>query len=308
MYNICLMGLGNIAPRIAKGIKYSKADLYAVASRDKTKAKSFAQEYGAKHYYSYEEMLLDDKIDIVYIATPNYLHHKHVLSCLNAGKNVICEKPIFTDLKELTECFSLAKRKGLLLMEAHKGLFTPLTKKIKKMIDEGEIGEIKMIEAQYATNLKGQYDKLSFWSKERPGAGCLFDLGVYPIAYMNYIASSKIKNYQLDLKKEAGFVTFAQGMIEYDNKIRGHFLTSWESDCENCAHIYGTRGSLHIPKFWKNTKAKLLLDDQEKMIEVEMNSDFTGEIDHFCACLARGLNESQVMSYEASKAILQLLR
>ena len=302
------MGLGKIAPRIIKGIKYSKANLYAVASRDKAKAKDFANEYGVAHFYNYEEMLKDENIDIIYIATPNYLHKQHVLKCLNAHKHVICEKPIFTNIDELDECFQLAKDMKLLLMEAHKGLFTPLTNKIKKIINDGKIGEVKMIETQYASDLKGKYDKLNAWSKNKPGSGCLFDLGVYPIAYMNYLADSKIGTYQIDLKDDRGFVSFAQGMIQYENGIRGHFLTSWESDAENSAHIYGTKGSIHVHNFWKNTKAMIIADNKQKTIEVEMTSDFSGEIDHFVDCLEKGLKESPIMSMRASGEILKLLR
>ena len=308
MYNICLMGLGKIAPRIINGIRHSKGHLYALASRDINKSRRLCQEYGVENALTYEMMLEDQNIDIVYIATPNYLHYEHALKCLNAHKNVIVEKPIFTNEKELELCFKLANDNNLLLMEAHKGLFTPLIKKIKGLIDEGVIGDLKMIEAQDASNLKGRYDLLSAWSKDKAGAGCLFDIGVYPIALENFLSSSKIKDYQLDLKNEQSFVTFAQGQIIYENGIRAHFLTSWESDGENCAHIYGTKGSIHIHNFWKNTKAKLLKDGCEETIEVSMASDFSGEIDHFIDCLDQGLRQSPIMSKEASLEILKLLR
>ncbi|MBR5317898.1 MAG: Gfo/Idh/MocA family oxidoreductase, partial [Lachnospiraceae bacterium] len=96
MKNVGIIGLGNIANRVAKGVLCSKnACLYAVASRSVDNAKSFANKYGALNYYgSYEEMLNDPKVDLVYICTPNTLHYEQIKLCFAYGKHVICEKPM----------------------------------------------------------------------------------------------------------------------------------------------------------------------------------------------------------------------
>ena len=141
MKNVGILGLGNIANRVAKGVLCSeKASLYAVASRKIENAKSFADKYGAKTYYgSYEEMLKDSEVDLVYICTPNAFHYEQIKLCLSYGKHVICEKPMVKNEMQVRELFAFARDKGCFLMEAEKTMFTPLNRKIKKMITEGTI-------------------------------------------------------------------------------------------------------------------------------------------------------------------------
>ena len=154
MKNVAILGLGNIANRVAKGVLCSeKACLYAVASRKLENAKRFADKYGALNYYgSYEEMLKDSKVDLVYICTPNTLHFEQIKLCLSHGKHVICEKPMVKNEEQVRMLFALAREQGCFLMEAEKTMFTPLNKKIKEMIADGEIGKLHTIRAQYCSD------------------------------------------------------------------------------------------------------------------------------------------------------------
>ena len=171
MLSIGILGLGKIADRVAKGIEYAKnGELVAVSSRNIDKAKAFAYKYHADIFYdNYIDMLQDDRIDIIYICTPNTLHKEHIMLALKYHKHVICEKPMVLNLEDLDECFAYARKQNCFLMEAHKTVFTPLNIYLLEKINEGIIGEIKYIEAQYASNVLSSQKKISSWHYDKEG-------------------------------------------------------------------------------------------------------------------------------------------
>lgn len=293
MVQIGVYGLGKISHRVIQGILFSSnANLYAVCSSSLEKANVFKKTYAAKKAYDdYEKMVQDPDLDMVYICTPNYLHAKHIQMALCYKKHVVCEKPMCISFQELEECFDLAKKQNCFLMEAHKTVFTPLNQKVFEIITRGKIGQVKSIDAQYATKLEKE---ISDWHFTKDGAGCMFDIGVYPICYANRMANSLISRV-VRLKDEA--------LIEYENGCVAHVATSWDVDMENTAHIYGTKGSIVCKNFWKNTEAFI----KGKKLEVQQKSDFTGEIEHACTCIEMGMVESPIMSKKASLEILRVV-
>lgn len=310
MLSFGILGLGKIADRVAKGIEYAKnGELVAVSSRNIDKAKAFAYKYHADIFYdNYIDMLQDDRVDIIYICTPNILHKEHIMLALKYHKHVICEKPMVLNLEDLDECFAYARKQNCFLMEAHKTVFTPLNIYLLEKINEGIIGEIKYIEAQYASNVLSSQKKISSWHYDKEGGGCLYDIGVYPIAYANYFASSKIKEYELiQHKVDDTFCDQAHAMITYENGIMAHIATSWQCDMVNTAYIYGELGYIECHNFWKNTQAILVKDEKRILIEKEMKSDFTGEIEHAINCIEKGWIESNIMGYEQSANILRII-
>lgn len=310
MLSFGILGLGKIADRVAKGIEYAKnGELVAVSSRNIDKAKAFAYKYHADIFYdNYIDMLQDDRVDIIYICTPNILHKEHIMLALKYHKHVICEKPMVLNLEDLDECFAYARKQNCFLMEAHKTVFTPLNIYLLEKINEGIIGEIKYIEAQYASNVLSSQKKISSWHYDKEGGGCLYDIGVYPIAYANFFASSKIKEYKLIQHKiDDIFCDQAHAMITYENGIMAHIATSWQCDMVNTAYIYGELGYIECHNFWKNTQAILVKDEKRILIEKEMKSDFTGEIEHAINCIEKGWIESNIMGYEQSANILRII-
>ena len=293
MIRIGIYGLGKISRRVIQGVLSSNnACLYAVCSSSIEKANIFKKEYQAeKAYDNYERMLEDRNLDLVYICTPNYLHTKHIQIALSYRKHVVCEKPMCVSTKELNDCFDYAKRQNCFLMEAHKTVFTPLNQKLFEMISNEELGEIKSIDAQYATRLTEQ---ISDWHFNQAGDGCMFDIGVYPICYANRMANSSI--FRVSRFQD-------EALIEYENGCVAHIATSWNVDMENTAHIYGTKGSISCKNFWKNTEAAV----NGSKITVVQESDFTGEIEHACTCIENGMIESPAMSRKASLEILKVI-
>ena len=236
MKNVAILGLGNIANRVAKGVICSpKACLYAVASRNVENAKKFAEKYAASVYYgSYEEMLKDPKVDLVYICTPNTFHYDQIKLCLSYGKHVICEKPMVKNEEQVRELFAMAREQGCFLMEAEKTMFTPLNKKIKEMINQGEIGKLHTISAQYCSEgLEGL--SLDHWVLGEDFGGCTYDIGVYPICAAHFYADSSMKEFQAEAVKSSDFkCDFGMDTdIFYENGIYANVRSNWFYQAEN---------------------------------------------------------------------------
>ncbi len=310
MLNIGLIGIGQIAKRAANGINLAaNAQLYAVASRSMAKAQAFAQEHHAiKAYDDYEKLCQDPLVAMVYICTPNVYHKEHIMMALDHHKHVICEKPMLMNIEDLEACFEHAKKQGCFLMEAHKTVFTPLNHHLFNLISEGIIGKVHFIEGQYASEVLPSKKSIADWHFQSEGGGCLYDIGVYPLAFANYFANSKIIEHQTMIHKVDGiFCDQAQAMIRYENGIMAHIATSWQCDMVNMGYIYGELGYIEYKNFWKNTQAYLVKNGQRTLIEVKMKSDFTGEIEHAVECVEKGWLQSNVMGFVQSAAILDII-
>lgn len=307
---IGIIGLGAISHRVAKGIQYAKnAQLYAVASRDKAKAEAFKETYQAKvSYDSYEALYKDENIDMVYICTPNHLHYEHIMKALSYGIHVLCEKPLVSNMEQLKACFAYAKEKECFLMEAEKTLFTPLNQEIRKLIEAGEIGKLQYIEGSYSYAINKQEMGAHHWAFSKEAGGSMYDVGVYPICYANYFANSSL----MDIKaiKEStkeGYDMFAQALLTYENGVRATVRSGWNIWMENKGFLYGDKGVIITENFWKNTRAILRKGEKDIEIVVHMESDFTGEIEHACTCIAEGKLQSPIMSMQASMEIMKVL-
>lgn len=314
MINIAVIGLGNISKRVIEGIKFVKdANLYCVASRNKEKALEFKKKYDAEIAYdNYEDVYKDKNVDLVYICTANHLHYYQIMSCLENGKHVICEKPMVSSIKEINELFDYAKEKNLFLMEAEKTVFTNMHKELKKVIEEKIIGEVISITAEYSYNI----DYLNFpkdhWAFDEIYGGCLKDVGVYPICFANSIADSKIKKIRgikytnPEYKCDFG----GKCIIEYENGIKATIETCWFYDSfdRGYAVIYGSKGKILVPIFWKGNKFKIMLDNQDvKEVEVKQNSDFEGEIQEAVNCIKNNKIESSEMNREKTIEIMRVI-
>ena len=178
---IAILGAGIIARAMATTINgMEEATNYAVASRSLDKAEGFAKEFGIeKAYGSYEEMLQDPQVELVYVATPHSHHCEHVKLCLNHGKHVLCEKSFAANKGEAEEMLNLAKKKKLLLTEAIWTRYMPSRKIIDDVISSGIIGEVSMLTA----NLGYVINNIKRLQEPSLAGGALLDVGVYPINF-----------------------------------------------------------------------------------------------------------------------------
>lgn len=187
-----IMGLGNIAHEFAQGMKVLHP-IYGACARDYEKTKAFCETYQVEHsYHSYEEMLEDENIDIVYIATVNSQHYQNIMDCLKHGKHVLCEKAIWGNYEELKKAYAYAMEHQLLLCEAMTIYHMPIFTKIKEMIAQGILGKIKLVEADLGS-LKEDDPQNRFFSKEL-GGGAMLDIGTYTLSFLRFFLEGNIQD------------------------------------------------------------------------------------------------------------------
>jgi Predicted dehydrogenases and related proteins len=181
-YNWGILGLGNIAHEFCDNmLKIGRP--YAVASRDLSRAQQFQKKYSAeKSYGSYEELLSDPVVDIVYVATVNSEHYSNIKASLLAGKHVICEKAIIGSIDKLTELAGIAQESNLLLAEAMTIFHMPITNHIQKTIKDGMIGKLKYVSADLGS-LKEDDPDSRFFNKDL-GGGSMLDIGTYGLSWI----------------------------------------------------------------------------------------------------------------------------
>ncbi|NYC49592.1 putative dehydrogenase [Clostridium beijerinckii] len=210
--NWAVLGPGTIAADFAKAINEVNGKIYAVGSRNIEKARDFANKYNIeKAYGDYDEMLKDDNIDVVYIATPHCNHYEYIIKSLNNNKNVFCEKAITVNGKQLKEIVELANEKKLIVAEAMTIYHMPLYKKLRKIVDDGKLGKIKMIQVNFGS-LK-EYDVTNrFFSPDLAG-GALLDIGTYALSFTRYFLSSQPEEILTTVKKFETGVDEQSGII-----------------------------------------------------------------------------------------------
>ena len=185
-----IVGLGGIAHDFAENFDQTTSKLTACASRTLEKAEKFAQQYDLpKAYGSYEELLADEDISIIYIAVPNRQHHQHIMAALAAGKHVLCEKAITMNVTELQEAVELAEQKHLILAEAMTIFNMPLYHELHALMDSGRLGKLKMIQAPFGS-FKDPDPTNRFFNPELAG-GALLDIGTYAVSFARWFLTEQ---------------------------------------------------------------------------------------------------------------------
>jgi len=177
-----ILGCGVIANEMAQAFEKMGRKVYGVSSRTKAKTETFAGKYGVENIYgSYEEMLEDEAIDVIYIATPHSQHYENMKKAIAAGKHILCEKAITVNDHQLEEIVSLAEKKKLTVREAMTISHMPLFRELKNRIKEGAIGTVKMVQVNFGSN-KGYDSTNRFFALEAAG-GALLDIGGYATTF-----------------------------------------------------------------------------------------------------------------------------
>lgn len=185
-----IIGTGWIAHEMGEALNKVNGEIYAVCSTSLEKAQKYAKEFDVINAYrDVDELLADEKVDIVYIATPHNSHYELILQALKVGKHVFCEKSITVNSRQLEECVAIAEEKNLVICDGVTLLHMPLYKKLRQMVSDGAIGDVKMVQVNFGSCK--EYDVTNrFFSKELAG-GALLDIGVYATSFARYFMKSK---------------------------------------------------------------------------------------------------------------------
>lgn len=302
-----IIGTGDIANQFANDFKHvKKGKLVGVASRTKIKAEQFAEKYGIENSYgSYEAMVKEPSIDIIYIATPHTFHKEHTLLALNHDKHVLCEKPFAVNKKEVDEMIQLAKEKNLFLMEAMWMVFQPVFQQVQKWIAQNKIGKIKTIKAEFG--FQPPYDLNSRLYNINLAGGTLLDTGIYPLTLALYLFDKNPSDMQAMATIGKSKVDEQLSVnLKFDEDQIAMLSTTFMSEFKDDAFIYGEKGYIHIPNFWYSKIASLVTETE--IIEYENTTPILGyanEADHVNQMLLDGKTESNIVTFEKSNKVIK---
>ncbi|WP_432734400.1 Gfo/Idh/MocA family protein [Clostridium perfringens] len=207
-----ILGPGNIARDFAQALNRVNGEVYAVASRNKERAEKFARENNVKKAYgSYDEIIKDEDIDVVYIATPHSNHYEYIIKSLNNNKHVLCEKAITVNEKELEEALKIAREKNLVLEEAMTLFHMPLYEKVIKKINNEDLGKVNMVQVSFGS-FKEYDENNRFFNLDLAG-GALLDIGTYALSFARYFLSSMPEEILSTVKKAKTGVDEESGII-----------------------------------------------------------------------------------------------
>lgn len=310
LFNWGIIGPGRIAHNFAKGINVIEdANLYAIASRNKQRAEEFAKVYNSnKIYTDYSELINDPAVDAVYIATPHRFHFDQVLLALNAGKPVLCEKPITVNARELQELIETATENKVFLMEALWTRYLPIYKKVKDWLDNGEIGEVKLINSTFGYVFPRDLDDRQL-NHELAG-GALLDLGVYQVAMSQWVMGKDPNTFSVNAYLgKTNVDEFTAVMLEYDNGVTSQFSCNFISKNENDFIIYGTRGHIRIHEmFWGATKATLYTESKTITENCPFRATgFEYQTEEAINCIRNNKLESSIMPLDQSLENMKLM-
>lgn len=281
----------SLAPAIAAS-KYAKA--YAVASRSRDKAEAYARETGFERSYgSYRSLLKDPNVDVVYNPLPNHLHCDWTIRALEAGKHVLCEKPMALNASECRRMIAAASRNRRLLMEAFMYRLHPQTFRIQSLIERGAIGEVRVIRAGFGFSLSEQAKNVRLG--KRMGGGCLMDVGCYCVNAMRTFFQAEPSQVvaQAERGKISGVDMTFGGLLMFSQGRVGVFTSSFRTTLDWGVDIIGTEGRICVPSPWKpdGQLASFLVEAKGKRETIEIKNGggiYHCEVDHFSRCILDG--------------------
>lgn len=264
-----IIGLGNIAHEFAEGMKNLNRYVYAVASRKEESLLEFKENYGVQKTYStYEELLADPDVEAVYIALVNSEHYKWIISSLEHGKNVFCEKAICGNYNDMKKAYALAEQKGLLLAEAMTIYHMPIFQKIKEMIQDGILGNIKFVEAELGS-LKEDDPTNRFFNPEL-GGGAMLDIGTYGLSFVTMFLPGKITDAtSLSTPYRTGADEMWGIHLKTDTGHIGSVNLTFRAKLPKRGIIAGDKAYIVVMNYVRAEKATLVYPDgREEIIEV----------------------------------------
>lgn len=300
-----ILSTSSIAPRFIAAVREAKAGkIAALSSRSLEKAKEKAALWDIPTSYgSHLELLEDQNVNIVYISTVNALHYKWAKAALERGKHVICEKPCTTTASQTKELYALAREKGLFFMEAEKMLFLPAVLAVKERIDAGFLGDIYMAELSHS--FPASYNGWMF--DEAAGGGPLLSSGIYAVQLMHWLFGriTNIRGQASKLETGVEWQYILSG--ETEAGVLFSAKNSTRAVLDNTCKIFGTKGYVEIPNYWKARKAVFHIEGKEETLEFPCEHELVYEVEHIAACMEKGLLVSPVVTEDISVAGIEAI-
>ena len=313
MLHMAILGAGRIAATMAETINCMNqvgnhaVSLYAVAARDLERAQQFADTNGVERAYgSYEEMLQDQQVQLVYVATPHSHHYQHVMMCLEHGKHVLCEKAFAANAQQTREMLQRAKDKGLLLTEAIWTRYQPMREVISQVVNSGVIGEPRMLTANLGYEIMG---------KERIvepalAGGALLDVGIYPLNFAEMVFGTPDQVHAVGVLSDKGVdLQDSMTLTWKDGKMA---VLNAGANCvsDRLGVIYGTRGFAVVENI-NNLQSITVYDAQYQQAgQHPCHAKLTGyeyEVVETVRCIETGALECPSMPHQDTVHMMELM-
>ncbi|MDN2454446.1 MAG: Gfo/Idh/MocA family oxidoreductase [Liquorilactobacillus sp.] len=303
-----IVGTNRLAVKFVEALKESaKGEAVANFGHDYKKAQQFAQEMAIPDTYDELESLFnDDSIDIVYLAIKNEDHYESAKAALEAGKNVLLEKPFTRHKVGARELFLLAQQKNLFIMESQSAIFLPIIEKAKQLIDQGMIGEVNFIDIQenYDTT-----DKKEWFTRLSAGGGAFINGGTTPIGLIQYLTGKDVTEWNGFEFNEVGETDTRCNLALKADDVLANIIIATDFGLETKIVVYGTKGRLAIPNYWEAKMAylKTATGELKKFKADDQQSEIVHEINHINEALANKELKSSVVTPELTMHTMTII-
>lgn len=307
-----ILGAGKIANKFAADLKLVEgATLSAIGSQNIERGKEFASRHNIPLIYnSYEELASSKEVDVIYVATPHGFHYEHVMICLRGGKAVLCEKAFALNSKQLREMVDFARSKKIFMMEAFWTKFIPQYQAIKKIIDNGEIGEIKFIQADFG--FKAPEPVAQRLIDPKLGGGALLDIGIYPVFLAVSLLGRPVEVSAVMTPYPTGIDEQCIATLKFSNGALAVLSSTLSSDTPTEAVIAGTEARINMRNRFHNPVGNVdVVKDKQPPVPVNVHREegfgYQFEARHVTECLRKRLTESPVLTLDDSLLLMETL-
>jgi predicted dehydrogenase len=285
-----LLSTARINRRLIPAIRAANgAELLAVASRDRDRAEAYAAEWEIPRAHgSYEALLADPEIDVVYVSVPNSLHAEWTVRAAQAGKHVLCEKPLTLSLDECDRVIDAAESAGVVVAEAVMYLYHPLLLEAGKLVKAGAVGQVTLVRGAFSFFLD-RLDNVR-WQPEL-GGGSLWDLGSYPISFIRFLVGDPVEVFGWQMMSASGVDATFAGLLRYETGVLGVFDCGFRQQFRVQAEITGTGGTLVVQRPYLITgESRILLRQgfEEREIVLPEANPYQCEVEALQATILEG--------------------
>ncbi len=304
MINWGIIGAGNIAHRFARSLAmHQGCHLYAISVRKAEKGLTFQKEFPSEKIYfgksCYDDLLNDPAIDAVYIALPHGLHYLYSRKALEKGKAVMCEKPAMLTAEEMEDIIATAKKNNLLFMEAMKNRFVPGFRKIRDLLEEKTIGEVRSVYSCFGGLHPEEKIRGTYLSSPKQG-GMLLDSGCYCLSYASGLFPGQVEVRHVEAIVDNGIDSYTKAILEV-NGIEVTIETGWDRPFENNTIITGSEATMIISPTQRPNRIVIDRKGQQEIIDVPYDhDDFYSQIDEFVRQFEAGNTDNPIMPLSES--------
>jgi predicted dehydrogenase len=306
-----ILGAGGIAASFAGDLQLLTGhQLAAVGSRHQDTAGDFAGRFAIPHAFaSYDELVADPDVDIVYVATPHPFHAHDALLALNAGKHVLVEKPFAMNAVEATQVIDVARDRGLFLMEAMWTRFLPHMRRIREILTAQTLGEIRTVTADHGQRFLPPNLTSRLYAPEL-GGGALLDLGIYPVSFASYVMGTPATITAVSDPTETGVDAQTSVLLQYQGGAHAVLTTTLGARTPNVASITGTQGRIEIDQIWYQPSTftmHTLSGSVQRFEEPRIGQGLRYQAAHVGELLRAGQTQSPIMPLDETLSIMSTM-